>query len=345
MTVTMNIKSIAIIAAAALALVACTGKKASNTAATTAEAGPRSVRTVVASRQKVTQDAVYSSTVQAFVTNNIVSQTAGRIRRINVEVGDFVRKGQVLAEMDRLSLEQARLKLVNDSTELSRVRSLYEQGGVSASDFEALQLAYEVSRRSYDNLVENTILRSPVDGVVSARNYDEADMYAMSMPIFVVQQITPVKLLVAVSETDYTRVRKGDAVSITADAVPGVTFSGSIARVYPTIDPATHTVQVEVVVPNNYRTLRPGMYARVRIVFGTNDSIVIPDTAILKQQGSGQRSVFVVSSDGTVASRIVTLGRTLGTDTEILSGLDEGDQVVVSGTVGLTVGAKVKVLD
>ena len=304
------------------------------------------VTAATAARQQVPQTEVYATTVQAYATNNIAPQSGGRIRKINVEVGDFVSAGQILAEMDRLNLDQAYLKLVNDSTELSRVKGLYEEGGVSKSDFESLELAYNVSKSSYENLLENTILRSPISGVVTARNYDRGDMYAMASPIFVVQQIKPVKLLVGISESDYTKVKKGDNVSIETDAVPGTVFSGKVDRIYPTIDAVTHTFQAEVVVTNNYATLRPGMYARAKLTFGINDSVVVPDGAIVKQQGSGQRSVFVINEDGTVSSRIVTLGRHCGeSEFEILSGLEEGERVVVKGNAALRNGSKVNVME
>lgn len=336
-------------AAALAALVSCGGPKKDAAAVQAAEPEEEkitNVKVATATLQQVPQTEVYSTTVQAYATNNIVPQSGGRIRKINVEVGDFVSAGQVLAEMDRLNLEQSRLKLINDSTELSRIKGLYEEGGISKSDFEAMELAYNVSKTSYDNLLENTILRSPINGVVTARNYDKGDMYAMASPIFVVQQIVPVKLLVGISESDYTKVKKGDSVIIEADAVPGTTFTGRVNRLYPTIDPATHTFQAEVVVNNNYRTLRPGMYARAKLTFGVNNSVVVPDAAVVKQQGSGQRSVFVLNEDGTVTSKIVTLGRHFGeSQFEILSGIEDGDQVVVKGNIALKNGSKVNVIE
>ena len=294
-------------------------------------------------RQAVPQDAVYSSTVQANAVNNIAPQSGGRIQKLNVEVGDFVSAGQILAEMDRVQLDQAALRLKNDETELARVKQLMDEGGVSQSDYEALELAFKVSRSSYDNLLENTILRAPVSGVVSARNYDRGDLYAMAQPIYTVQQITPVKLLVPISETDYTHVKRGDKVSLTVDAIPGKTFTGSIVRLYPTIDAATHTFNAEVRVPNTNRELRPGMYARVTVDYGAHDSIVVPDAAVIKQQGSGQRIVYVLNSDDTVSIRTVTPGRHFGTNYEILSGLEEGTQVLTGGHSNLKSGDKVEV--
>lgn len=293
--------------------------------------------------KSVPQDATYTSTVQAYVKNNIVPQTAGRITKINVEVGDKVKKGQVLAEIDKAQLQQAQLQLHNAEVELSRLKALYEAGGLSKSDLDAIELQYNVAKTQVDNLIENTTLLSPIDGVITARNYDAGDMYAMSAPIFTVEQIKPVKLLVGVSESDYTKVKKGDRVSIKAEAFPDLTFDGRIERIYPTIDPSTRTFNVEVVVPNNYSTLRPGMFARVTINFGTNNSVVIPDVAVVKQQGSGERFVYVLNEDGTVSYQKVELGRRMGAEYEVLSGLSDGAKVVTGGQIRLKDGVKVSV--
>lgn len=300
------------------------------------------VSVTTAARQTVPQDAVYSSTVQANVVNNIAPQTVSRIQKINVEVGDFVNAGQVLAEMDRLQMEQTGLQLKNNETELGRLRQLLAEGGISQSDFDAIELSYNVSKSTYDNIVENTILRSPVSGVVSARNYDRGDLYSMGQPIFTVQQIVPVKLLVGISETDYTKVKKGDKVTVTADAFPGKTFTGSVVRLYPVMDPATHTFNVEVQIRNENRELRPGMYARVTVNFGDNNSIVLPDAAVVKQQGSGQRFVYILEGDK-VQLKEITLGRHFDDKYEILSGVEEGQKVVVKGQTALKSGITVEV--
>ena len=293
--------------------------------------------------REVPQTATYTSTVQAYVKNNIVPQMAGRIAKINVEIGDFVKKGQILAEIDKAQLLQAQLQLQNQEVELQRLKSLYEAGGLSQSDYDAIQLQYNVLKTQVDNLTENTILRSPVDGVITARNYDAGDMYSMAAPIYTVEQIVPVKLLVGVSESDYMKVKKGDSVEISADAIPGKTFYGSVEKIYPTIDPATRTFNVEVVVKNPYKTLRPGMFARVTVNFGSNNNVVIPDVAVVKQQGSGERFVYVLNEDGTVTYQKVTLGRRMGTEYEVLEGLSDGAKVVTGGQIRLKDGIKVNV--
>ena len=316
------------------------GKKAETAAV--AETTP-SVSVVQVGVQDVPQEVTYTSTVQPYVKNNIVPQAGNRIKKINVEIGDFVKKGQVLAEMDMTQLQQAELQLLNNEIELERLRKLYDAGGLAKSDLDAIEMAYKVSKTTYENLLENAILKSPIDGVVTARNYDVGDMYAMSAPLFTVEQIKPVKLLVAVSESDYSKVKKGDSVVITADAVPGKTFYGKIERLYPTVDPVTRTVTVEAHVANNYSTLRPGMFTRVKLNYGTNKSVVIPDVAVVKQQGSGERFVYVLNEDSTVTYQPVVLGRRLGSEYEVLEGLQDGATIVTGGQIRLKNGVKVEV--
>ena len=337
------LKSVTVLAAAALA-VSCGNRGGKADVKPQEETKIPLVEVYSAAYMTVSHETVYSSTVQANIVNNISPQTAGRIRKLNVEVGDFVSKGQILAEIDRMQLEQAELKLKNDERELERCRQLLNEGGLSQSDFDSMELAFKVSKTSYDNLVENTILRSPVSGVITARNYDVGDMYSISSPVYTVQQITPVKLLVAVSETDYTRISKGDKCVITADALPGESFRGSVVRIYPVMDPSSHTFNVEVQVPNANARLRPGMYARVSLNMGDTESIVIPDAAIVKQQGSGQRTVFVLKDDDTAEVRLVTLGKFFDGQYEVLEGLSEGDRVVSKGQASLRAGVKVEVV-
>ena len=268
------------IVAGAVVMAAGCGNSSSKTAVQTApvEEIVPTVAVEQVSVREVPQTTTYTSTVQAYVKNNIAPQTAGRITKINVEVGDRVRKGQVLAEIDKVQLQQAQLQLHNAEVELGRLKALYEAGGLSKSDLDAIELGYEASKiaynnakKQYENLEENSVLKSPINGVVTARNYDAGDMYAMSAPIFTVEQIVPVKVKVGISESDYSKIKVGDVVSVTTEALPDTTFAGKIDRIYPTVDPATRTFTVEVVIDNNYSTLRPGMFARATVKFGVNN--------------------------------------------------------------------------
>ena len=331
---------------ALLVLASCGSRSGQTTpAAAPAAATVPNVEVTVAVTQDVAQESTYASTVEAYAVNNIMPQSGSRIRKINVEVGDYVVKGQVLAEMDRLQLDQLELQVQNDEAEYNRLKSLLEEGGVSQSDFETAELAYKVRRTNYANVKENTILRSPINGFVTARNFDVGDMFSLSAPLFTVQQVVPVKLLVGISESEYTKVKKGDAVSLTVDAFPERSFSGKVERLYPTVDAATRTFRAQVVVSNTDRVLRPGMYARVTVNFGTKRNIVIPDRAVVRMEGTGQRFVYVLNEDSTVSYVPVTLGRRMGSSYEILEGLTEGQQIVTKGQSTLKDGITVKVLN
>ena len=304
-----------------------------------------SVEVVSATARDVAEESTYSSTVEAYATNNIMPQAGARIRKINVEVGDYVVKGQVLAEMDRFQLDQLELQIQNDEIEYARLKGLFEEGGVSQSDFETAELAYKVRKTNYQNLLENTVLRSPINGYVTARNFDKGDMFSMSAPLFTVQQVVPVKLLVGISESEYTKVKKGDTVSLTVDALPGRSFTGKVTRLYPTMNAATHTFNAEVVVQNADRALRPGMFARVTVNFGSNHRIVLPDRCIVKQEGTGQKFVYLLGSDDTVSYIPVTVGRHIGSEYEVVDGVTEGELVVSKGQATLKDGIKVNVLE
>lgn len=333
-------------AAVILAAVSCgNGKKQEAVSEPEGHTEAPLVSLVTVHKENVPQVAVYTSTVEPYAKNNIAPQTALRISKINVEIGDFVKAGQVLAVMDDLQLQQAELQMKNNETEYNRLKGLYEAGGLSKSDLDAIELSYKVSKTNYENLLQNTILRSPINGVVSARNYDKGDLYSMSQPIYTIEQIAPVKLLVGISESEYTKVKKGNEVTITVDAFPGRTFKGTINRIYPTINQVSHTFNVEVTVPNKDYVLRPGMYARVEVCFGSNSNVVVPDKAVVKQVGSGERFVYVLNEDGTVTYQNVKLGVREDNRYEILSGLEDGDKVVVEGHARLADGVKVRIAE
>ena len=333
-----------IIAGAVVLAASCgnNGKKTETAPAVVEEVAP-SVAVAQVFEREVPQMATYTSTVQANVKNNIAPQSGNRIKEIKADIGDFVKKGQVLAKMDKIQLQQAELQMKNNEIEYNRLKGLYEVGALSKSDLDAIELAYKVSKTSYENLLENSVLRSPVEGVITARNYDEGDMYTMTAPLFVVEQIVPVKLLVAISESDYSKVHKGDEVEIVADALADKVFTGKINKIYPTIDPATRTFTVEILVSNPKKELRPGMFARVTVKFGVNNNVVIPDVAVVKQQGSGERFVYVLNEDGTVTYQKVVLGRRMGTEYEVLEGLSNGATIVTGGQIRLKDGIKVAV--
>lgn len=284
----------------------------------------------------------YTATVQAYATNHIAPSSPVRIEKIYVEVGDRVGKGQKLVQMDASGLKQLKLQLDNQATEFTRIDELYKIGGVSKSEWEASKMTLEMRQTSYKNMLENTALVSPISGVVTARNYDSGDMYGGGTPVVTVEQIMPVKLLINVSESYFTRIAKNSTVSVKFDVYGEDEFEGKVNLLYPTIDPTTRTFVVEIRLDNRDMRVRPGMFARVTLNFGTADHVIIPDKAIIKQAGSDERYVYVYQ-DGVVYRRVVQLGRRMNDEYEIVSGIDHDARVVISGQYQSSIKDSVRV--
>ncbi|MDR1556152.1 MAG: efflux RND transporter periplasmic adaptor subunit [Tannerellaceae bacterium] len=304
------------------------------------------VKTETVHRQDVEQISEFTATVQAGVSNKIAPQAPVRIQKLHVEVGDHVSSGQLLATMDATSLKQTRMQIENQETEFQRIDELYKVGGVSKSVWDAQKTTLEVAKETYRNLQENNQLRSPVSGIVTARNYDEGDMYSGALPVYVVEQIRPVKLIVNVSESYFTKVKKGMETDVRLDVYGDEVFPGRVNLIYPTIDPASRTFAVELRITNNDERVRPGMFARVTMSFGSLQHVVAPDLSIVKQAGSGDRYIYVYkAANQTVSYQKVELGRRLGNRYEILSGVEDGDQVVITGQSRLTNGEEVEIVN
>ena len=300
---------------------------------------PRVKLATVTARQ-VDQILEYTATVEAEVKNNMAPASPVRIDHIYVEVGDKVSKGQKLVQMDAASLKQLKLQLDNQEIEFRRLDELYKVGGVSKSEWDASKMSLDVKKTSYRNLLENTSLLSPINGIITARNYDNGDMYNGNTPVLVVEQIVPVKLLINISENYFSKIKKGSPVKVKFDVFEGEVFNGKISLIYPTINAATRTFPVELVLDNKDMKVRPGMFARVEVNFGSENHVVVPDLAVVKQAGSGDRYVFVYEK-GKVRYQKVELGSRMGSEYELISGVDNNSQVVVAGHARLVNGTEV----
>lgn len=328
-------------AAAFIALVTSCGSKEDTAKKTDTDELPIVEVTKVAERD-VPQMGTYTATVEAFKTNNITTSTPNRIKQILVDVGAHVAKGQKLVVLDNANIDQMKVRLDNTEREYKRAAQLYEIGGGTLQAVEQLKTELDAARSQYENMVENTMLLSPISGVVTARNYDPGDMTGQQ-PILTVEQVQPVKVIVNVSETDYTNVRKDMPVAISFDTYPDQQFKGSVYLIHPTVDAATRTFTVEITIDNPSGKILPGMFARVEMDFGHAMRVVVPDRAVVKQTGSGNKYVYVYDpATQTVSYNKVELGQRLDDAYELLSGVADGAEVVITGQSRLTNGAKVE---
>lgn len=283
----------------------------------------------------------YTAQLEAKTLNNITAQAGGRVKQILVAVGDRVAAGQVVARMEATQASAAQIQLADAKTNFARMDELYKVGGISKAQWEQAKSSLEQAKLSYGNASENTLLRSPISGFVTAKNYDNGDVTSPTLPILVIQQVSPLKVVVNVSEQYYTRLKPGLEASLSVEALGTQSFSGRITKVYPTVDATTHTVGVEIEVANKDQRLRPGMYARLSLDFGTRQALTISDKAIVRQAGSGIRYVYVLK-EGKAVYREVELGELQDGRYEVLSGIEPGEQLIISAPSRLKNGTAVK---
>ena len=338
----MKTKGLIVMAMGLLVLSACT-KKDDKAKGQQEELPMVKVETVY--DEDVKQESEYTATVEAFKTNNISSNNGARIKRLLVDVGSHVRAGQSVVVLDdvniatqQAAMDQQRIQIANQKRDLERMKELVKIGGGTQQSVDQMQAAYDAQVRA----LENTVLTSPVSGVVTMKNYDAGDLPAG--PILVIEQQQPLKVVVNVNESDFPKVKVGMGVDVRLDTYGDEVFPGRVHIIHPTIDPNNRTFQVEVTIANGGNRVHTGMFARVNFNFGTTHNVVVSDRAIQKQTGSGLRYVFVYHN-GTVEFREVKLGRRMENRYEIVSGLTPGTQVVTEGQSRLTNGAKVEVTE
>ena len=310
------------------------------------------VETVVS--QSVDQIGNYTATTEADVVNNITTAMPNRIKAIYVDEGQKVSKGQRLVALDDVNTDSYELQVANAEANLKNVEinynravELYKIGGGTKQSVEQMELslinaqnALASAKRALQNVKENTVLTSPISGVVTARNYDAGDMTGQ-LPILTIAQVQPVKIVINVSESELAKVNNGMPAVVKFDTYGEEEFAGKVTMVAPPVDVATRTFGVEVTVANKDNRILPGMFARVELNLGTMEHVVVPDKAVVKQPGSGNYYVYVYK-DGKVSYNQVQLGQRMGDKYELISGVESGSQVVVSGQSRLANGDAVE---
>lgn len=335
----MKTRNITFILLSAALFASCGGE--SGKQAETEKTAPK-VRVEEVRLVSVDQLATFTATVEAEAVNNIAPAMPGRIRRINVDVGSVVGRGQALVTMDGANYSQQQTQVATLKTDYERYKELFAVGGISQQQLDQAKAQLDVAQAALNNLGENTTLTSPISGIVTARNYDPGDV-ATGLPILTIQSIRTVKVKVNVSESYYRNVVKGMPAQVQVDALGDEIFEGKVSLIHPTLDAVSHTFPVEIEVKNSDSRIRPGMFARVTMNFGTEDHPVIPDMAVLKQAGTNTRYVFV-ENNGKAEYTIVELGRRMDDKYEIVSGLKTGDKIIIHGNANLIDGSEVEVV-
>ncbi|MFZ5940950.1 MAG: efflux RND transporter periplasmic adaptor subunit [Bacteroidota bacterium] len=309
---------------------------------------------------KVNQLAYVSTAIDEEVTAtlNAIDETymapalSGRIRSIKVDVNDKVNKGDLLVEMDPTQYDQTRLQLATLKKDLSRLDTLLRYGSTTQQSYDQVKTQVEVTEVVLANLKENTNLKAPFNGIITGKYYNDGELFAPTpntpagkAAIISIVNMDELKVFANLSEKYLPLVKTGMSTEISTDVYPDQVFTGKVVNIYPTINPATRTFQVEVRLKNSDGKLRPGMFARVRMTLGKRDAIVAPAVAVLNAPGTNDKYVYI-EKDGKAHQVFVTVLKRYDDRFEITSPeLKGGENLIVTGNRNLTEQMPVKIVN
>ena len=351
--------ALVLVTAALLALAACSREP--HTVAAAPEI-VRNVQLLTAQRATVPDWLEAVGTLQAAQTSQLSSQIAGSIVAMRVKEGDRVRRGEVLAELEdaqpQAAVQQAmaaesaaQQEIVAADSNYSlaeatfkRYQDLYNKKSVSPQEFDEVkareqaasarrQLAQaglaqaQAALAQAQTTLSYTRVRAPFDGVVTEKRADPGTLASPGMVLLVVEDQRRFRLEASVNEGDIHLVKLGQAVPVTLDSLPEATFSGRVAQIVPAADPASRSFVVKVELPADAR-LRSGLFGRAHIVRGQRQAILLPRSAVLDR---GQmQGIYVAGEDRVATLRYITVGKVVGEQVEVLSGLQGGERVVAA---------------
>jgi RND family efflux transporter MFP subunit len=331
-------------------------------------AGAAPVKVFKVIRQRISEKLLYTGTIEAWQKINITPDVGGKIDRINVNEGDRVSKGQVLAELDtqaiRLQLEQAeaawavaQANFNNAKTNWERMERLYKENAVSEQQYEQVKLAFDSAKAQLNqaqaavNLAKHSlnvsIMKAPFSGVIASKNADVGDVINPLMGgfspgsgggVLTLVDFSRIKIRVEISGADIPLVRKGQEAILRVPTIPGREFRGTVQVVNVAADPQTKKFGIEVAVDNPDLVLRPGTFGEIILEIQTHEkALVVPQKAILEN-----KHVFI-ARDGQAVKREVVLGLQNSSLVEIQNGVEEGDLVIAEGNFGLEDGAPIEI--
>jgi RND family efflux transporter MFP subunit len=276
--------------------------------------------------------------VETMYQATLSSRIQGTIEKVLVREGTQVKKGQTLIELDnrdlQAELERTVAEVENAKAHLARVKNLYEDDAVSKQEMENATRTFKVSeanRRAVLAQLSYTVVRAPFDGVITERKVEAGELASSGQTLLKMEDPNRLRLEAMVAENDLKAIALGHQILVIIDALPGESLVGTVSRILPAGDPQTHTFTVKVDLPPA-PGLRTGMFGRLQLDKGVSRTIVLPKSAIIER--GELTSVFVVDPDHVARLRWVRVGRRFNQQTEILSGINEGERVLIDASRG-----------
>ena len=346
-------------------LAACRGARQVEAAKETA-AVATPVKVVKLVKQSISETFTYTGTFEAGQKINITPETAGKVAKIYVEEGQFVKAGQLLAELDtesiRLQLKQAEAgsavaeaNFKNMEKNKERMDRLLAEKAVSDQQHEQVKLGYDAAKAQLEqaqaglNLARHyldvSLMTAPFAGVIASKNAQVGDVinpmmggFSPASGVLTLMDFSRIKMVLDASPADVARIKRGQTAHVTSSSLAGREFPGTVTLVNQTADAYSKKFRVEVTVTNADQALRPGTFGQVVLEVSTKDLVLaLPQKAIIDN-----KYVFLAEG-GKAVRREVGLGLQTKDMVEIVSGLKEGEVVIVEGNFGLSDGSPIEI--
>jgi len=287
--------------------------------------------------------------IKPFTSAKVSSEEGGLIVSLNKDKGSYVRQGEIIARIKKdveiATYEQAEAQIELARMNYEKQKQLYEENATTEIQYLTAKWQYEAALRSQDILkqrLKTGFVRSPINGVVDEKYMNRGEMSAPGSPIVNIIDISRVKISAGVPEKYITKDKNGQSVKVTIDVLPGVEFDGKINYIAPALQGTSRTFEVEVIINNRDKLLKPGMNANVRISEFTKENVVVIPQDLIVDYGDEQY-LFVLEGD-VARKRDLKLGGRNGNDVLIESGLNPGDKLIIEGFQSLKEGDKVQVV-
>jgi RND family efflux transporter MFP subunit len=326
---------------------------------------PQSVEIIQPEKGDITSELSFSGDILAVQQANIYSRVTGNIQKIFVEIGDYVSTGKILAQIDPSTfiqsvkqneglLNQAKASLENNKVNYERLLVLFDKGLAAKGDLDNAETLVKVSKAqvqtaeaNYNNArlqLSYCNINAPFSGYITKRFLDQGSLVSSgtSNSIFILSNISKLKIMVSVLEKDIPLLENVKNVTINTDAYPNEIFTGKFRKMSQSVDLSTRTMPVEVDIDNNNNMLKPGMFARVELILDKHYNVIKVPLQCIRKDEKGS-FVYSVSEDNSAIKKYVQTGLESDNKVEILSGLNDTDNIVSVGQELIKENSKVKI--
>jgi RND family efflux transporter MFP subunit len=326
---------------------------------------PQTVETAKVERSDITNELSFTGDVLPIQQANIYSRVTGNIQKLYADIGDYVSAGKTLALIDQSTfvqslkqneglLNQAKATLLNNQVNYERLRILFEKGLTSIGDLNNAETLVKVSeaqvqtaQANYNNArlqLNYCSISAPFSGYITKKFLDQGSLVSSgtSNSIFLLSNISKLKIMVNVLERDIPSLDKVKNVTIKTDAYPNEEFTGVFKKMSQSVDLNTRTMPVEVDVENKGGMLKPGMFARIELVLDKHDNVIVVPLQCLRKDDNGS-FVFSINNESSAVKIYVKTGIESNNKVEIISGLTDADNVVTVGQELIKENSKVKI--